>query len=442
MEPSPKEQKQEQLTWVLQPTGHSYVRQENRLVEAHYSLTARELKFVLYVCAMVDTEAKDFGLCQIRIRDFAKLAGLDNDHLYKELREIAKAIRRKDLILKNIPQKDASGEINYRDIVTAWFINVITDSRRDGYLAVRLDPELKPFLLQVQKDYTKFQLGYTIRMDSKYSIRLYQLLQRWAYKGQKKMLVDELRLWLGTREVNKDGKIINDYLPAYKNFKQRALNPAVEEINEKSDLVVSFTEKRGAKGIEAVLFQIRRNPETAETFQSLAPLLPAKAPQLSASEQEQIDLVVKEFGLTSAQARVVSDYVQKDGWDYVLEKVAIVQSEPRENLAKTFMAALKGDWQPRKSSTAVKRVVQKKGRPEPPPEEAPQPAPDYSEQLRFWQGMSREERRVLLSNGHLKVLRKSEDDENPGPLVLSAIRQMQEEQQGTVALKAKQEAAT
>jgi plasmid replication initiation protein len=97
-------------------------------------------------------------------------------------------------------------------------------------------------------------------MESKYAIRLYQLLQRWAFVGKKRITVDELRLRLGARELDKNGAIIKDNLPAYKNLKQKALTPAVDEINEKRDLSVSFTEEKqkGSKAITALNFRIRK----------------------------------------------------------------------------------------------------------------------------------------------------------------------------------------
>jgi hypothetical protein len=55
---------QDELVWVLQPSQYAYIRQQNQLVEARYSLTVRELKLVLYVCAMVDPTADTFGKCQ------------------------------------------------------------------------------------------------------------------------------------------------------------------------------------------------------------------------------------------------------------------------------------------------------------------------------------------------------------------------------------------
>src|SRR5918912_4185941 len=57
---------EQQVIWLVQPSEQSYVRQENRLVHARYSLSPRELKLVLYACAMIDPQAEDFGKCYIR----------------------------------------------------------------------------------------------------------------------------------------------------------------------------------------------------------------------------------------------------------------------------------------------------------------------------------------------------------------------------------------
>ena len=105
----PNAELQDELVWVLQPSQYAYIRQQNQLVEARYSLTARELKLVLYVCAMVDPNADTFGKCQIRVKEFAELAGVETDDLYLELRDTARAVRSKELILENIVEPERSG---------------------------------------------------------------------------------------------------------------------------------------------------------------------------------------------------------------------------------------------------------------------------------------------------------------------------------------------
>ena len=340
---------QDELVWVLQPRQYAYVRQQNQLVEARYSLTARELKLVLYVCAMVDPNAETFGKCQIRVKEFAELAGLESDNLYMELRDTARSVRSKELILENVVE---AGEERPRRKYISWFIDVSVDPNGDGYIGVTLHPDLKPYLLQVHRDYTRFQLGYAVRMESKYAIRLYQLLQRWAFVGKKRITLDELRLRLGARELDKNGQIMRDSLPAYKNLKQKALTPALNEINEKSDISVSFTEEKqkGSKAIAALNFRIRKNLETAGKFDEVKlprkdqMELPLEQPSLSVEHQSEIARLSREFVLNAKQAEALSDYISRDGIAYVLEKAEIVRSESRPNAARAFIAALRDDW--------------------------------------------------------------------------------------------------
>jgi plasmid replication initiation protein len=340
-----------ELFWVEQPDPNSYVRQQNQLVEARYSLTARELKLVLYVCAMVDSNAEEFGKCRVRIMDFASLADVDTRHLYTEIRDTARSIRSKELVLENVLQP---GEDKPRRVYTSWFSNVSADPAGDGYIGITLHPDLKPYLLKIQREYTKFHLRYAVRLDSRYSVRLYTLLQRWAYLGKKRFAVDELRVLLGTRELNRQGDIVKDNLPAYGNFKQRALMPAVEEINKRTDISVLFSEEKqnGTKTVVGLNFRIRRNIQTAGTLKEIEPE-GAEPPQmelglekvvLSPEDRAQIDKISAEFALSARQADALVDYVARDGIGYVLEKAEIVRSKPRGNAGGAFVVALRDDW--------------------------------------------------------------------------------------------------
>ena len=298
---------------------------------------------------MVDPNAQTFGKCQIRVKEFAELAGVDSDNLYMELRDTARAVRSKELILENVVEP---GEERPRRKYISWFIDVSVDPNGDGYIGVTLHPDLKPYLLQVHRDYTRFQLGYAVRMESKYAIRLYQLLQRWAFVGKKRIPLDELRLRLGARELDKNGEIMKDSLPAYKNLKQKALTPALDEINEKSDISVSYTEEKqkGSKAIAALNFRIRKNLETAGKFDDVKlpkksqMELPLEQTSLSAEHQAEIARISGEFALNAKQTEALADYISRDGIAYVLEKAEIVRSEPRQNAARAFIAALRDDW--------------------------------------------------------------------------------------------------
>jgi uncharacterized protein GlcG (DUF336 family) len=48
--------------------------------------------------------------------------------------------------------------------------------------------------------------------------------------------------------------------------------------------------------------------------------------------------------LNAKQAEALGDYIARDGIIYLLEKAEIVRSEPRQNAARAFIAALRDDW--------------------------------------------------------------------------------------------------
>ena len=59
-----------------------------------------------------------------------------------------------------------------------------------------------------------------------------------------------------------------------------------------------------------------------------------------------IDQLVRECGLSQKQLKVVSEYRDSKGEEYVRNKAEIVRAQPRQNAARALMAALRDDWQP------------------------------------------------------------------------------------------------
>jgi hypothetical protein len=72
---------------------------------------------------------------------------------------------------------------------------------------------------------------------------------------------------------------------------------------------------------------------------------------------EELALMAADFGITEAQKQQLAVYAKREGIDYVREKAVVTCSEPRDNLARTFMAALKGNWQQPKTNVKPKPVT-------------------------------------------------------------------------------------
>jgi plasmid replication initiation protein len=332
-----------------QPSRTTVVWQQNRLAEARYELTPREQKLVLYVISMIEPEDESFKLYKINVKHFAALSGLDSNALYNELREVALQIKSKPLV---IPDHLEPGDANASELITSWFADVVIQANGDGYFGVSISERLKPYLLQVKREFFKYRLAYVLHLRSGYAIRLYQWAKRWQYSGKRRITIEDLRVVMGTVELTPKGSIKKTLLARYKDFKKRALLPAVTEINEKTDIVVSFVENKvkGSKMVESLTFTITESANASKLDAISIPRQPQLELELPEKNGIGSETVVslgklkQDFGLSGPQVKMVQQYIDTLGRAYVEEKIAVVNSEPRPNAARTFLAALKGDW--------------------------------------------------------------------------------------------------
>ncbi|MDW0110946.1 replication initiation protein [Sporosarcina aquimarina] len=122
----------------------------------------------------------------------------------------------------------------------------------EGVIVLSFSPYLKPYLLQLKNQFTSYKLSNILSLGSGYSIRLYELMKKWQHLGKWECPVEELKPRIGA--VAKSHS-------AYGNFKSKALLPAIEEVNEKTDLHISFKELKIGRKIERIEFTIRHAPE-------------------------------------------------------------------------------------------------------------------------------------------------------------------------------------
>ena len=351
-----------ELVLAVQPTRDSLVWQQNRLAEARYKLNVREQKLLLYVISMIEPDAQDFGKCKVSVQGYAEVTGLQPDDLYQELRDTALAIREKTLVVEGVLEPGMRRPVKRHG---SWF-EYVDEATGDGFVTIKLSSWLKPFLLQVRREFFKYKLTYALNLKSEYSIRLYQWLKRWQFAGRKTETVAQLRLQLGASEVNHEGQIIRENLAAYKHFKNKALTPALAEINLRTDLSVTSKEEKikGSKAVGAITFTIRVNqanqshldplklPQRSQLELTLDPVTEPEhlssarspTPPSATDDNEQIDVWMEEFALSPRQRASIQEHVRTSGMAYVREKAEIIRSAPRENAARAFLAALKQDW--------------------------------------------------------------------------------------------------
>lgn len=126
-------------------------------------------------------------------------------------------------------------------------------NKKTGLIKVQIARCMKPYLLQLKKNYTSFELLYTLRFKHKASPRLYEVLKSRHFNDMKPYVyvvpIEDLRALL-----NAD----TESYKQYKYFNSRVLAPALKEINEQTDLSISYKPRKNGRTITHAEFTIEQ----------------------------------------------------------------------------------------------------------------------------------------------------------------------------------------
>ncbi|MBV8397331.1 MAG: replication initiation protein [Acetobacteraceae bacterium] len=343
--------------------------QHNALAEAQYRLSMRAQKLLIRLLAELDNRNDDFVDIKLHLRDFARLASGDpGDVLFTEFADAAKQFMGRYL---SITQPPVEGEEESRVLICHW-ISSIEKNPNERSITFSFDKKLKPYLLGLKRDFFGFRTLHALNLDSAYAIRLYQWAKSREYlRRPQQVAVEDLRCFLGTMEIDGEGRVIRESLKPYGDFKRVALGPAVKEVNAKTDLTLAFQEvkKPGTKTVASVLFRISLKEGAESSPAPLAAETPAPArlalgERPADGEAEALFASLKAgYGLNERQVGRLRAYAERHGLPYVKEKVAITEREPRRNAARFLLAALRDDFKMPVRTAAKKKKAAVSERP-------------------------------------------------------------------------------
>ena len=229
---------------------NSYVVKSNDLIQkSRFKLSLQQQKVILYLCSMIQPEDEEFREYNIPIREFCQMCGIDSagGRQYKAIVNTLEQLKQKSYII--MLNKHLSTSVSW---VSKWYLDTSASVRS---VRIKIDPDMKPYLLQLKSNYTRYEYAYTLRMTHKATPRLYELLKSYHYDKtkpyDKAFDVDELRELL---DANKDT------YKQFRYFRHFMLEPAIKEINEQTDILVSISTQKQGRAVVEVTFHIEPKP--------------------------------------------------------------------------------------------------------------------------------------------------------------------------------------
>ena len=213
----------------------------NKVIEAGYKLSLNEQRVVLACISQVNSVEELFKTDRFELtaKEFSRLYGIEEDKAYQSLKEIAEQLFERYVIIDN-PDPD---EPTLKYTKTRW-ISSIDYIPEKGKIAVYFALRMLPYLGQLKGKFTSYKLEHIGKMNSIYAIRLYELLVQWQSTGKREVEID----WL------KKQFEIEDAYDRMFDLKKYVIDPAIKDINEHSNLQVSWTQRKSGRRVTHLTF--------------------------------------------------------------------------------------------------------------------------------------------------------------------------------------------
>lgn len=198
----------------------------------------------------------EFPVFEMRLKEFGELIGLKEID-YRHIKKIMRDFKKKGLEIHRLDRPE--NEIHEKDYRGINFLLESEYLHNEGIVRLEFSPKLLPYVANLEREFVSVPLNVITSFTSKYSTKLYFLMQQWSNFRQKEIEIDELKALMGVPyetkyESGKPKKIFK--LDLYANFKNRALLPAVNEINKYSSLKIGFEEIKKGKRVGKIKFLI------------------------------------------------------------------------------------------------------------------------------------------------------------------------------------------
>lgn len=219
---------------------------DNALMNASYNLEVTEQRLILL--AIINARETGAGITsdsklEIHASDYSKQFNVTKEGAYKALKSAVNNLFERQFSFQEETKKGI-GTVRSRWVSR---IKYIDDS---AILEITFAPDVVPLITRLEQHFTSYQIIQVTQLTGKYAIRLYELLIAWRGVGKVPPIeLSDFRKKLGVED---------DEYKAMNHFKSRVLEPSIKQINEHTDITVSYEQQKKGRTITGFSFKFKQ----------------------------------------------------------------------------------------------------------------------------------------------------------------------------------------
>ena len=227
---------------------------DNALINASYNLETTEQRLIM----LAIMSARDTGQgitadskLEIHASDYANQFNVTNETAYEVLKSaVNNLFERKFSYIAEYKKTGKTGIVRSRWVSRVFYVDTL------AILEITFAPDVVPLITRLEEHFTSYQLKQVSQLSSKYAIRLYELLIAWREVGKTPQIdLAEFRQKIGVEA--------KEYERMH-HFKARVLEPSIKQINEHTDITVTYEQHKKGRAISGFSFRFKQKPQTKE----------------------------------------------------------------------------------------------------------------------------------------------------------------------------------
>ena len=218
---------------------NSRVTKANALIKASYRLKLEEQRLILMCLAQIDPREIVPKKITIYADEYARRFGLCKKSAYCQLRAVSKGFYQRDIYIQD-PAKSRQSHIRW--------VQQVDYFDGQGRVDLYFSDNIKLYLGKLTGDFSSYYLENVAGLSSNYSIRLYEMIAQWSdIRNEIELPLAEFR----------DRLLLTGKYATFDNLRRRVIEPALLDLNRKSNLDVNWQSIRRGRKVERLRFAFR-----------------------------------------------------------------------------------------------------------------------------------------------------------------------------------------
>lgn len=225
-------------------TNNYVVMANNMILHSASKLNLNELKLLRFIIMQTKQGDKELYQFEVDIKDMAKSLEMSAKTLYRELDTMSTHLMQ-EVIFIGDRVNDKWKKFHWVDVC----------EYDNGRITIKISDELKPFLVGLRGNFTRYRLSEILSLNSVYAIRIYEILNGYMNENNLPHADVAIEVSISIEEIRKVTDT-TDKFERYSSFKTKVIDTALKEINQKSMYHVTATPYKDGRTIAGYDFLI------------------------------------------------------------------------------------------------------------------------------------------------------------------------------------------